>query len=298
MCFHLYSRCDDRRRRAGPDIVGFTLFASDFAQDFISLTDKSVLARGVVDLRARAVGWPADWISSLFALGQGCIEMADGDTIVTVAAYEIYSDTTLQPSTTEPDGYTWIPNTQNTSEVERLREQIRRLELSLRPANEADFLGTLTPSTVARFRTLPGLGQWVTDSLTVYEHALLTGPPDKHPYLLQLWDIMVRAHFRHTLDGDNGATSSSQASSKQRNPAQKARPAPFTVAQLRERGGTLDTEVSAKGALTFGILNNKKYYLSKRGVFWDTSVPPPAPCHDCNEFHWFWECEHTPSSTF
>jgi hypothetical protein len=73
-------------------------------------------------------------------------------------------------------------------------------------------------------------------------------------------------------------------------PAQKQRPLPISVAELKQRGGRLETEITPNGVVTFAFLSNKRYYLSKKGALWYTSVPPPAACHSCDAFHWFWEC--------
>lgn len=194
------TQAGDVEANPGP-AVPFHEFASSFAGDFLGCVDKSTLARGLVDLKARASKWNCSWTTALFE-SIPTLTLPDAEALTVVAAYEIYSDAILQWTQQGPE---WVPNPSEKSEVEALREQIRRMELTMKPPTEEELLGCLSPDTVARFKTLTGLAQWTTDALEVFETCLTSISEDEA--MRQMWDVTVRAHFQHTLH--DGATSSS-----------------------------------------------------------------------------------------
>ena len=262
---------------ANPGPLSPTEFLSNLGITFLQRADNTAIARRLIDLQARSSAWPPNWNLHFFPDTAHCPSMDDQLQLLT--AYELYSTTTLHFTSAGPE---WISDTP--SEVAQLQAKIRALELRNTPPTEAELLQGPTLELIDRLSNTSGLPDWLSGALKVYSSWLSSRPtPPPNDPLLELWPCLLQAYFRPS-DGSLGATSS-------RNPTTpKTRPAPFTVAQLKQRGGRMDTEVTPNGVVTYAYLGSKRYYLSKKGALWDTSVPPPAPCHGCGAYHWFWEC--------
>ena len=121
---------------------------------------------------------------------------------------------------------------------------------------------------------------------------------DKSAHLLALWRTLVSTYFqyqssyRHTTQSSNQHLNPTQSTAPSQPPTQgRRRPLGFSLEQARQRGGIITTEQTPHGISTFVTLDNHKYYMSKRGDLWDTSLPPPGACFECGQLHWHWECQ-------
>ena len=277
----------DVESNPGPPPVAFPIFCSTYAQNFVQNVDRTVLARHCIDVRHRCLEWPSDWLTTLFGKP---LPGSDEDCVALVAAYEVYADATLA---WDMSGASWIPKERD--EVAHLRERLRVLELRAVPPTMEELAHGPSGELAERFLHLPGLLPWVHRAMTAFLTILRETTPPHSPAQADMWRAFVDGYFhRVTVTTAGGNVNSTNANFHTPGPA-KARHAPITAQQVRERGGRLETEVLAQGVVTWAILGDAKYYVSKKGALWDTSLPPPAPCFGCGEHHWFWECRGPPA---
>ena len=273
----------DVESNPGPVVVPFLEFATKYGATFLASLDRADLARHTIDLRHRSEPWSDQWLMVVYSTTS--LPASVDDCYTMLAAYEIYSRCTLQW-----DGAAgqWQPSVD--PEVASLRERLRLLELRTKPPTEDDLAQGPSADNVARFLLLPSLPPWLVKGLRAFES--WTADPDVllPSQGVELWHVLVEAYFR----GNPGSPGPRPSSQRPGEP--KSRPAPFGLAQLKDRGGRVETEVSPGGVVTFAYLDGDRYYLSKKGALWNTQQPPPAPCYNCGSHHWFWECPQTGGS--
>ena len=218
-----------------------------------------------------------------------------------LAAFEMYSDTHLQWADNGPSWGVAPPLTPPTpspsDELALLREQVRLLTLAAKPAT-LDTLRQCTTENLERFLQLPNLDPLFHRLATTINLAHADSSPT--PTMLAvaaghvqtIWEAFLQLYFHptHGRSPAPGAISIFRPGASQ-GFATKARPAPYTLASIREKGGTLDTVSTPYGVIaTFADVDGKRFYVSKKGQFWDVAYPPPALCNTCQAAHWFWEC--------
>jgi hypothetical protein len=266
----------------GPPLVPLATFYSTFYRTFADTADKTALARQAIQIRIRTQDWPETWVATVTSGCNGIPSMEEAYSLL--AAYEIFSETQL---TMDGQGFSWV--TTQSDEVATLRERIRLLELTRIPPSKTDLLSGPTPDNFTRFRLLPGLPTWLSTALDLFEKHHSPPLPSPSPLLEGLWHCLVDAYF------DGSGTPKPPAGRPHPNTIR--RPAELSLSSLKEQGGRVETEVTDHGTVTWAFLREKRYFLSKKGALWDTSIPPPAPCFSCGTNHWFWECPHNSSSS-
>lgn len=272
----------------------FTEFATSFASDFMSHADKTQLARHYADLQRRSIAWQPGWHVPL--LEGTSLSLDLGASMQLLAAYEVYSDTRL---TNQGATFGWV--TEAADEVAALKAQLAALKLQLEPPSQESLRGDYYWANVTAFKNLNPGPQWMKDLVAIFEDVSKDISDDKTPHLLDIWRLLVDAHFRYSQSFPRTpgvpssartpvASSSNATANGSQHVAASRRPVPITLRQVTERGGTVAQETTAHGATTFAYLDGHKYYVSKKGDLWDTTVPPPQACFRCGQAHWHWEC--------
>lgn len=273
----------DVEANPGPSTISLPEFYNNFYRLFVESADRNSLARRAIAIRIRTQDWPDQWTSDVMGPCGSLPSLEEGFNLL--AAFEVFSETEL---VFDNAIFSWRPDVSD--EISHLKERIRQLELSRTPPSRSDLMTGPSVDNIARFRLLPTPPTWLLSALDVFERWSSGDPGVGSPYLNDLWPCLVDSYF------DTVALSFRPNGPKGPGPTAR-RPAELSLASLKERGGRVETEVTDHGTVTWAFLDDKRYFLSKKGALWDTSVPPPAPCFSCGVQHWFWQCPKNGASS-
>ena len=141
----------DVEANPGP-LVSFGEFAASYAGKFIPTIPATDAMRQRIELDVRSRHWPDGWLVTLLNTNSIlCPPEEAGDLIM---AYEIYGRVRLQ---WDSSWASWATAGSGDDEVRALRAQLAELELRLKPPTEAHLKETLDSSSIARFKSLPGI---------------------------------------------------------------------------------------------------------------------------------------------
>jgi hypothetical protein len=266
-------------------VLAFQTFADRWGKLFLSALEPVEVARRGIQLQEYTLhqGLSLDNVFGVLSSPSFPID----DLVNLLVAYERFASVSFSWG---PEGYQWTSVSQEGPEVQALRLELASLKLQLEKTAEVP-LTPLSPASLKAFQAVSGRSKWMLKMTTIFGEFVHSRSEDMDegpsPYLERLWEAMVEAHlenqkrFRQGIPSTGGGSSGFPRSQ-----------AGISVDTALSQGGTLSSEDTPRGQLTFCLWRGAKYYVAqKTKVLWDVSLPPPGVCNKCREPHWFWECK-------